>query len=79
MTFNVTIRDMDEKIYRKMKSKAVERGKKIAEATAEAYGLWVSESGKKKASNSLIDLFEHPNDWGVKTNASENLDKYIYQ
>ena len=78
ITANITIRDLNVGLYRKVKSKAVESGKKIAEATAEAYELWLSHANRKKTGKSFLDLFDHPNDWGIKTDSSEDLDKYIY-
>ncbi len=34
---------------------------------------------EKKKGKTFLYLLEKPNDWGVKTDSSEDIDQYIYQ
>ena len=77
MTINMTIRDLDETTYRKAKSRAAEENKKMGEFITEALELKMAQP-KKKSGRAILDLLDHPNDWGIKTDASR-IDEYIYQ
>ena len=37
----VTIKELDENVFRNFKAEAIRRGLKIGEATAEAFRLWI--------------------------------------
>ncbi len=77
MTINMTIRDLDESAYRKLKTRAAQENKNLGIAASEAFEMWATQPKLKKGT-AFLDLLEHPNDWGVKTDASR-IDEYIYQ
>lgn len=78
MTINMTIRDLDETAYRKLKTRAVEENKNLGKAASEAFEMWTSQP-KKKTGKAILELMEHPNDWGIKTNVAKEADEYIYR
>lgn len=58
---NVTIRGLDEAVYKRFKAKAVEEGMKLGEAIAQAMGMWIKH-GSLKPKVSLLDI--KPFNWG---------------
>ena len=74
----MTIRDLDEKIYRKAKSRAADEGKKMGDFVNEALQVQLARPKGKKAGKTFLDLFENPVDWGIKTNVAEEADDLIY-
>ncbi len=73
---NVTIRGVDEVVFRRFKAKAVEEGMKLGEALTQAMALWIRErSGKPRGS--LLEI--KPFDWGPGTErASLEIDAILY-
>ena len=78
MTINITIRDLDEKIYRRVKMKAVEEDRTVGEVTNEALSNWLNTFGKKKG-KAFLELIEHPVNLGEVTNLTENIDGHVYR
>ncbi|MGQ4915983.1 MAG: hypothetical protein ACP6IU_14725 [Candidatus Asgardarchaeia archaeon] len=78
---SITIRGVDERLYREFKIEAVKQGLKIGEALNEAIRYWLKQKRKmrKKVSkrDPLWDIIEHPIDWGAETDASR-VDKELY-
>jgi predicted XRE-type DNA-binding protein len=71
---NITIRKIDEIIFKKFKAKAIEEGMKIGEALTQAMELWIKQrSLKPKAS--LLDI--KPFNLGDKK-ASLKIDNILY-
>jgi len=58
---NLTIRDLDESVYRRFKAKAVEEGLRIGEAVTQAMELWIRQRSIKPK-GSLLDI--KPFNWG---------------
>ena len=72
---NITIRDLDESVYRQFKAKAVEEGLKIGEAVTQAMELWIRQRSIKPK-GSLLDI--KPFNWGADThNVSFVTFKYL--
>ena len=73
---NITIRDLDERVYRRFKAKAVGEGIKLGDAVAQAMTLWISETGDRPRSR----LSEIPSfNWGKGTErSSEEIDGVLY-
>ena len=46
---NVTVRDLDEKVFRRFKGKAAERGMKMGEAVTRAMQLYIGMDAKRQA------------------------------
>ena len=70
----VSIKNVDEKVFREFKAESVRDGLKVGQAMSLAMGLWL---GKKKAKKSLLDL--KPSDWGPGTERlSEEIDEILY-
>jgi hypothetical protein len=73
---NVTIRGLNESVFRRFKVKAVEEGVKLGEALTQAMDMWVQEmSDKREVSVLNLEVF----DWGKDTEkASVEIDKVLY-
>ena len=73
---NITIRDLDERVYRRFKAKAVGEGVKLGDAVTQAMSLWLSETGARPRSK----LGEIPSfDWGKGTErSSAEIDGILY-
>lgn len=76
ISMNITIRGLDEGVFRRFKAKAVEEGMKLGEALTQAMEMWVRQrSLKPKAS--LMDI--RPFNWGEGTEkVSIEIDQIIY-
>jgi hypothetical protein len=73
---NITIRNLDDALFRKFKSTAVEDNIKLGAALNQAMNLWISKNGNKKKGR-LSEL--KPFDWGKgNEDLSENIDKVLY-
>ena len=73
---NITIRDLDESVYRRFKAKAVEEGLKIGEAMTQAMELWIRQRSMKPR-GSLLDI--KPFSWGKGTEkVSIEIDQILY-
>jgi hypothetical protein len=74
-SMNITVRGVDEKIFKEFKAEAVREGKKIGEALNEAMRVWLMRKRAKKLK--LLDL--KPFDWGEGTERlSVEVDQIIY-
>jgi hypothetical protein len=73
---NITIRGLNESVFRKFKAKAVEDGMKLGEALTQAMAMWVRQIADKREV-SILDLETF--DWGKGTEkASVEIDKFLY-
>ncbi|MBS7654969.1 hypothetical protein KEJ50_00465 [Candidatus Bathyarchaeota archaeon] len=71
---NITIRKVNEAIFKKFKAKAVEEGMKIGEALTQAMVLWIKQRSLKPKVG-LLDI--KPFNWGDKE-VSLKVDKILY-
>jgi len=75
-SLNVTVRGLDQAVYRRFKAKAVEEGLKLGEALTQAMKIWMehrSEKGRAK----LVDV--KPLNWGEGTEKiSIEIDRILY-
>jgi len=76
ISVNITIRGLNEAVFRRFKAKAVEKGMKLGEAVTQAMEMWVSRrSAKPKAR--LLDI--KPFNWGSGTEKlSVEIDRLLY-
>lgn len=73
---NITIRDLDEAVYKRFKAKAVEEGMKLGEAITQAMEMWIRERSVKPK-GSLLDI--KPFNWGEGTErVSVEIDRILY-
>jgi hypothetical protein len=73
---NITIRDLNESLFRKFKSTAVEDGIKLGAALNQAMHLWI-EKNQNKPKGKLGDI--KTSDWGKGSeNASADIDYVLY-
>jgi len=76
ISLNVTVRGLDDAVYRRFKAKAVEEGLKIGEALTQAMKAWI-EQGSGKRRIRLLDI--EPFNWGAGTEKiSVEIDKMLY-
>lgn len=81
LCLNVTVRNLDEDVFRRFKAKAVEKGLKLGEALTQAMEAWVKQgSMKPRGRLSEIRLSEiKPFNWGEGSeNASVEVDAILY-
>jgi len=73
---NITVRGLDEAVFRRFKAKAVEEGLKLGEAVTQAMEMWIKmRSVKPKAS--LLNI--EPFNWGEGTErVSVEIDRILY-
>lgn len=71
---NVTIRDLDDAVFRRFKGKAAERGMKMGEAVTRAMQLYIGMDTKRSAKKGgTIRLSEL-----TKGEADEEIDSLLY-
>jgi plasmid stability protein len=74
---DTTIRNLDEKAYRKLKAKAAVEGITVGTAVSQAIKSWLEESKARKKSVSLLDM--KPEHFGKKNaRLSEEIDEILY-
>lgn len=75
---NITIRDVDEKVFRKFKTESVRKRMKLGNALTNAMRTWLEKGrGEKKVKKHFLDL--KPFDWGVGTERSSvEVDEILY-
>jgi len=75
---NITLRDVDEKVFRRFKAEAVKEGQKLGQAVTRAMKLWLEKRHEERgAEKSLLDL--RPIDWGEGTEkTSTEIDSLLY-
>jgi hypothetical protein len=72
---NITIRDIDEKVFREFKAKAIKEEKDLGSAFTNAMRIWLER--KEKTKKSFLDL--KPFDWGEGTEESSiEVDRILY-
>jgi len=75
-SMNLTIRSLNESVFRKFKARAVEEGMKLGEALTQAMHIWIKQS-TNKPEGSLLDLETF--DWGKGTEKiSAKIDEIMY-
>ena len=75
---NITIRDVDENVFRNFKAETVRDSTTLGNAVTMAMKLWLEHYKKdKKTKKSILDLKSF--DWGEGTeNASMKVDEILY-
>jgi hypothetical protein len=75
-SMNLTVRELDEAVFRKFKARAVEEGMKLGEALTQAMEMWIKLS-KVRKKGSLLDLETF--NWGKGTEkVSAEIDTITY-
>lgn len=76
---NVSVRDVDPKVFRRFKVKTVEVGMKTGMAMTQALKEWAEKKEKpRRKRKSFFDSIK-PWDWGEENkNASMEIDKVVY-
>ena len=75
---NITIREIDDRIYRQFKMEVVRDGTKIGNALTMAMKMWLDYMRKNKQTKKSI-LEVKPSDWGKgNENASVEVDRTLY-
>lgn len=73
---NITIRNLQESIFRRFKAKAVEENMKLGDALTQAMESWLKERREKPRAK-LSNL--PSTDWGPGTEkSSQEIDKILY-
>ncbi len=74
---DTTIRNLDEKAYRRLKAKAAVEGITIGTAISQAIMSWLEQEKPQKKSVSLTDIKPEP--FGKKNSRlSEEIDEILY-
>ena len=74
---NITIRGLQESIFRKFKAKAAEDNMKLGDALSQAMEAWLKKEKNLKQKGRLSDL--KITDWGKGTeHSSEEIDTITY-
>ena len=77
ISMNITIRKLDESVFRRFKAKAVEEGMRLGEAMAQAMEMWLRQKSVRRRA-SLIEI--EPFDWGKGTEkTSVEIDQILYR
>ncbi|RMF90457.1 MAG: hypothetical protein D6733_03835 [Methanobacteriota archaeon] len=76
---NITVRDVDEKVFRRFKAEAVKEGQKLGQAVTRAMKFWLEKKHEERGpAKSLLDL--KPIDWGEGTEkTSTEIDSLLYR
>lgn len=76
ISMNITVRGLDELVFKRFKAKAIEEDMKLGEALTQAMKLWIKERTiKPKAS--LLEI--KPFHWGVGTErVSIEIDQILH-
>jgi hypothetical protein len=73
---NITIRGLDEAVFRRFKAKAIEEGMRLGEAVTQAMEIWIKRR-RAKGRASLLEM--EPLDWGAGTERlSIEIDRVLY-
>ncbi|MDE1764224.1 MAG: hypothetical protein KGH88_08260 [Thaumarchaeota archaeon] len=73
----ITVRDVDEKILRNFRVRAIQRKMKMGEALTDAMKQWVKEAEQEADPKILLKV--KPFDWGRDArNTSKEIDKILY-
>ena len=75
-SMNLTIRHLDETVFRKFKAKAAEEGMKLGQALTQAMEAWIRQSPRARAIK-LTDM--ETSDWGKGSEStSVDIDEILY-
>lgn len=73
---DITIRNLDQQVYREVKARAALEGKTVGEVLNEAVRVWLG-AGPIMRTGSLRDL--RPQSWGPQSERmSEQVDRIVY-
>ncbi len=73
---NITVRELNERVFRRFKAKAVEEGMKLGEALTQVMESWLNE-GKAEVRPKLSDIRSF--NWGKGTErTSSEIDQVLY-
>jgi len=73
---NITVRDLDEMVFKRFKAKTVEKGMKLGEALTQAMQMWIKRRSVKRRAY-LTDI--EPFNWGEGTEkTSVVIDQILY-
>lgn len=74
---DVTVRNLDEKTFRRLKARAALEGITIGTAVTQAIGFWLERRKDRKGTLSLLDM--KPEHFGKKNaRLSEEMDEFLY-
>ncbi|MDE2026669.1 MAG: hypothetical protein KGJ07_09355 [Patescibacteria group bacterium] len=74
----ITVRDVDEKILRNFRARAIQKKMKMGEALTDAMKRWIKEDKTREPDPKLL-LKIKSLDWGDGTeNTSEEVDEILY-
>jgi len=74
---NITVRGVDDRVFRKFKAKAVEEDMKLGEALTQAMELWIRHVEERRLKARLLDI--KPFSWGEGSEkTSTQLDEVLY-
>ena len=74
----ITVRDVDEKVLRNFRARAIQKKMKMGDALTDAMKRWIKE-GKTKEPDPKLLLKIKSLDWGDGTeNTSEEVDEILY-
>jgi len=75
---NITIRDVDERVFRRFKAEAVKDGARLGSAVTKAMKFWLNHKEReRRPKKSLLEL--KPIDWGEDTEKSSmEIDEILY-
>jgi hypothetical protein len=74
---NITVRDVDERIFREFKAEAVKEGMQLGKALTRAMRFWLDRKKEKRPKKSILDL--KPFDWGEGSERSSiEVDQVLY-
>ena len=73
---NITVRGVDEEVFRRFKARAVEEGMRLGEALTQAMEMWLQQRSLKPKAR-LLDI--RPFNWGEGSKrVSVEIDRIIY-
>lgn len=72
---DVSVRGVQEQVFKEFRSKAIAKGLKTGEALNEAMREWAGKMRQKKPKKSFFDLKPFK---GKNADLSVNVDKYLY-
>ena len=73
---NITVRGVDEEVFRRFKARAVEEGMRLGEALTQAMEMWLQQRSLKHKAR-LLDI--RPFNWGEGSKrVSVEIDRIIY-
>jgi hypothetical protein len=71
---NITVRDLNEEVFRKFKGKAAERGMKMGAAVTRAMQLFIEKEVERATKKGQAK----PSGWGKADPTSKEIDSLLY-